>query len=344
MTFTSKLRLLPILITVFGSNFVYGSIGVYSLTKGFSEPVPLQQMFEGWRQTGIGTKAQGRQRLGVIWVLDKQFVNAYFSAMGIEKRWDYHLRFSKDTARFYSLLERQGLSEGRYPLRLSVNAVEANALFFQNQLVSPWGILTTRLNLLDGLAVQAGQLKGVGEVLGDGQYSFEYDLDYQFSENKLLDARVNGASGNGYSLDVAFERPVFKSVVTLGASDLFYRMHWKAIGKSDGCLFRNRAQLEVCDRNYVQDSKSEFVQMLPAELYASVDTSLGSIRGELWDNEKYLTASYYIKPSLSLGYEFYHQGIQLAFKQNDMSSVSLMMDHYDASEARLVSLNAQYSW
>ncbi len=240
---------------------VSSAVYIDTYLYAFSEPVPNQQMIDGWDESGVGEYAQAKARLSLGAIVHPNW------SVGVQKRWDYHFLFTRDTARFYSLLENQDLTVGTYPLDLSVNGLESRALFLQyfiplsssvDVTITPYVIKPDR--------VQWGRLKGEGEVLPNGQYSFEYDLDYQYSRDALLERNAKNVEGWGHALDVALDVQVSEQVSAhIWMKDAFYSIYWQALDRSEGCLFRSRSQLEVCDQNFVRDSVDSGVQTLPME-------------------------------------------------------------------------------
>lgn len=321
-------------------------VGAYTHLEGYSEPVPIQQMIDGWEETGVGEVAQAKARIGLGAITYVRFWD-YLSLdeFGLERRWDYHLEFSRDTARFYSILENQGLAPGEYPLDLDVNAVEGRALYFKFKSVMPAGVLATaKLNVIEAHKFQNGSLKGVGEVLADESYSFEYDLDYQYSRNQLLNQSVSTSKAYGHSLDLDLEAHISSDwYLNAGVKDAFYNIYWKDVASSEGCLFRQRQNLTFCDQNFVQDSRKDFTQTLPSDAYANVRFRQFGVGIRKWGKETYLPVHVYFYPFV-IEHDIAHQSVAVQWKANEFREVSIGLDNIDVQQAKVWRLNLRYFW
>lgn len=333
-------RVVWLMVSILASMNGHAGWMVESQVRAYSEPVPMQQMLDGWSQSGRGELAQGRMRTRLGWL----FAGGYVQQVGVEKRADYHLKFSRDTARFYSLLEHQGLAAGDYPLDLSVNAMEGNAFYLESFIPLSLGVLTFRVNVIDGEKMQYGSLRGEGSVHDDGHYNFEYDLDYRYTKNVLTDTIADDVQGWGYSVDAKVSSSVYSGLLTLGVTDLFYRVHWEELGKSDGCLFRERAQLRYCDQNFVQDSTRRFVQYLPEEWFARFERHNAVLDWRLWDGEHYFMVSQKFLGRYRVGYEVVHGSVEAVFNIGQAQEVKVGLDHYDVSKSRVWTLGLRYIW
>ncbi len=341
------LRLRLLIAFAFAANVLVASanLGVYVDAKAISEPVAVQQMIEGWERSGVGERAQAKVRTGTAFKLNMPvYAGVVWSDIGVEKRWDYYLKFSRDTARFYGRLEAQSLDEGRYPLDLNVNGLEAKALYVTFSQAFGQANWYLRLNLLKGQAVQYGSLKGEGEVLADGGYSFEYDLDYQYSRDQLLKRQGEIENGYGYSIDAVFDL-LFSSGVglQLSVTDGLYQMHWQNVSRSEGCLFRQRVQLTHCDQNFVQDGRRDFVQALPAEYKVSLDYQSLSVGLQEWNGLHSLPLGWQFK-NITLQYDVFQQASSVKWQQGEYRAVSIGLDHYDPRQAKYWQLSLKYFW
>lgn len=230
--------------------------GVQSELDAWSEPVPVAQMIDGWRSTGTGQYAQGR-------FFSEFYMQADGWRMGWVNRKDYHLQFSRDTARFYGLLEQQELAPGSYPLDLTVNTLESRGVHFTRFIPLPFAELQLGISLLRPFAMNSGELTGLGDVSSSGQQGFEYNLDYRFSHNALLEQDAENTNGLAHALDARVDIPFANGGrLNFRADDVFYRVYWRQIGRSQGCIYQNRVALTVCQQNYVQDSEYAGEQLL----------------------------------------------------------------------------------
>lgn len=255
-------------------------IGAYTELDAWSEPVPVAQMLDGWRTRGEGQYAQGRWLAGI-------YVAQAGWQLGWFERKDYHLNFSRNTARFYALLENQQLPEGTYPLDLEVNTLESRGVRATYFIPLSFGELKVGASLLRPYATHQGSLTGLGEVNASGQQSFEYNIDYRFSRNALLEQNADNVRGFGHALDMHLNMPLAGGTVTLDADDVFYRVYWQQIGRSQGCIYQNRLVLTVCQQNYVQDSEYSGQQVLPGKYqlayrYPLVNSVALAMRVNVW--------------------------------------------------------------
>lgn len=322
------------------------SLGAYVELDGYSEPVPIDQMINGWQQSGTGEIAQAKARMGMAAKTYVRFWNHFsLDEIGLEKRWDYHLNFSRETARFYSVLEAQALAPGEYPLELDVNAMEGRALYLKFKSALPRGItLTAKLNLIETDTFQHGSLSGIGQVMENESYSFEYDLDYQYSRNQLLKHSVDTSKAYGHSVDLDVEAHVSTDwYFNAGVKDGFYRIHWQDVASSDGCLFRQRANLTHCDQNFVQDEKTDFTQTLPSDRYVNGRYRHLGVGLREWGEEVYVPVHLYFYP-YKFEYDVIHRSLDVQWKPNDYREVSIGLDNANVQQAKVWRLNVRYFW
>lgn len=218
---------------IFASHSVQAKqLGLDLETRVQSPAIPINELIDGWAESGQGQYAQGRAQFE-SWVrLDRGWT------LGYVKRADYHLAFTQQTSLFYSRLEDFDLEAGRYPLSLSVNALSAEGLFAQYFIpLSTKGRLSLKASVLQGSVVQLGTLRGEGEVFGDGSYEYQYDLDYYYDHNRLLNSPEEAVEGYGYSLDIGLEYSLGRHWSLEGEiKDWIYHMHWLNINRDEGCL------------------------------------------------------------------------------------------------------------
>ena len=319
--------------------------GAYFSAKALSEPVPVQQMIEGWQQAGVGEQAQAKARAGVAFKWDKPLAGGVvLNDVGVEKRWDYYLAFTRDTARFYSRLESQTLDVGRYPLDLDVNALESRALYATFSQVYGAARWSLRVNGLKAQTLQYGSLKGEGEVLASGEYSFEYDLDYQYSHDHLLNRSGNLGGGYGYSLDAQFEFRFASGLgLTAAVEDGVHRIFWQDVSRSEGCLFRQREQLNVCQQNFVQDSQRDFVQTLPAEYQLRLDYQSVYVALHEWNGQYFFPVAWRYK-NVTAQYDSIQQVVGVSWSRGEYALLSLGLDNPNPAQAKVWQLALKYFW
>lgn len=240
------------------------ALGIKTELDAYSEPVPVQQMLAGWQQGGVGEYAQGR------WI-SEVYLREPAWQMGWVSRKDYHLAFSRDTARFYSKLENQQLGPGSYPLDLRVNTLESQGLKFIRFIPLSFGQLSVGGALLRPYAMHQGSLSGLGEVSASGAQGFEYNLDYRYSHNALLEQDAENTNGLAHAFEMHLDIPLQGGrQLSLQADDVFYRVYWRQIGRSQGCIYKNRVTLSVCEQNFVRDSQYSGTQDLPGKYQLTV--------------------------------------------------------------------------
>jgi hypothetical protein len=244
-------------------------LGIKTELDAYSEPVPVLQMIDGWQQGGVGQYAQGR------WVSELYLRDATWQ-FGWVSRKDYYLRFSRDTARFYHKLENQQLEAGQYPLDLEVNTLESRGFNASHFIPLSFGGLSLGLSVLRPYAMHQGSLSGIGEVSSSGIQSFEYNLDYRYSRHALLEQDADNTNGLAHAFAVHLEIPFAHSKLNLLADDVFYRVYWRQIGRSQGCIYQNRISLSVCEQNFVQDTEDTGVQILPGKYQLNYEQNVTS--------------------------------------------------------------------
>ena len=200
--------------------------GVYIDTDlfAYSEPVTIKGAYNNWSGPfrGGGTAfTHNRVETGVTY---KTW------SLGILKRYDYEMEFSPDTAEFaYRVENKQPLEVGRtYHLDLKARHSYSDGVRLSHQyqptsnLQLMWGV-----SYLQGRTLTEGVLKGTVTALAEGDYDFEFDVDYLYSEDVLFDRAVQGPQGEGYSVDLNIDwQPLDDLTTSLTIKDLYGRIYW----------------------------------------------------------------------------------------------------------------------
>ena len=193
----------------------------------YSETVSIESTLHGWKGDDFHS---GKRQWSWNWV--ELGVQYQHWGLGLVKRYDYDLRFSKETSEFYWLVaNKKDLSTGtQYDIDLQVNVLHSSGIR-----LSYFNSIKNFFNYRIGLAyLQAdymldGQLKG--NATADSESSLDYDfdanLDYHYIEDDLFDRVVDKPKGKGFALDVEFSYQVTPNIHwQFQVRDLLTRIYW----------------------------------------------------------------------------------------------------------------------
>ena len=193
-------------------------------TFTYSEPYSIQHALNGGEEPFTGGDTVLTHNWGEIGVSYKGI------GIGYLQRYDYDLLFSEDTAEFNHLItNKEPLPEGRtYDLRLEARnyRTEGVRLSYDFNLFKK-----LRINLggayLKGLYLTEGQAQGYATVLNEGDYDFQFDVDYYYSKDFLFDRSVEQPQGYGYSLDFYIDWEILRGFnLKLRGIDVLGELYW----------------------------------------------------------------------------------------------------------------------
>lgn len=208
---------------------------------GFAEPVPIFHYAEDW-QAELDGGADGflyqRYRLGLR--------TARYEFARISQR-IYEVEPSRDTARLYHRVKNElGFAPGeRFDLDLRVRHVAMHGIQFGRRFDVLEGrfTFTPALNLWRANSLLDGRIRGTAVAQTDSRFKYQLALDYFYTEDKLLDRRVDRPHGSGASLDLAARYQINAWYVRAEAQDLLGRLQWhdapftSGLAKSDNREF-----------------------------------------------------------------------------------------------------------
>lgn len=239
----------------------------------YSKPIAIASMLGEWNppfKGGDKALTYNKAEIGVIgngWQL------------GIFKRYDYSLEFSRQTAELYYLTENHlPLEAGKeYPLRIEARHQLSRGLRlgFQRKLV-PALKVGLAASYLQGQAFIDGNLKGSAQVTTEKDYDFQFDTEYAYSRDVLFGRHANAPRGSGYSLDIKLDwQPNARFAGQLAIVDLMAKIYWQ---DAPYTIATASSATKTYDENgYVRykpaisgfESNKNFVQTLPRKIFLS---------------------------------------------------------------------------
>ena len=317
--------------------------GLYFDAKLSSPAVKLDHLFDDWNATSKGEYAYGQLKVGTWFQLNE------YLTLGIEQRKYHFLDFTYETALFYGQLENQNIPIGDYPLNLSVNSSNSNAVFVRYFMpVNEAFTASVAAYLLKGSYGQIGELSGLGSVSesGDGSeiYTYEYSLNYLYDRNELFEHNAPGSSGYGHSFDLFLEYQVTENIsVNLSVEDLFHRMYWNPINRDSGCFSRLATIGQSCLLN---TSLMRFNQSLPESKALSVSYAVNEYNlsvlalDQSYHKELWFAAGWNI---YGVAYDQYNESYKLTY-ESDHLTVKWSFDDYDLNNANNWQVTLAANW
>lgn len=204
-----------------------GEIQPYTIVQSinYSQPVSVAALFGDWHPPfngGDTALTYNKAEAGVTWD-DWQ--------LGLFKRNDYRLEFSRDMADFYFRTKnRLPLDTGRtYYLRIRAQQQVSHGLRlgYRHQFES--GIfLGVAGAWLQGDALTDGHLDGQASAISATDYDFQFDTNYVYSRDVLFERDVNAPQGDGYSVDINLRWTLNEYFAAqLEVTDLAGEIRWK---------------------------------------------------------------------------------------------------------------------
>ncbi len=328
-----------------GSSIACGAniaqLHVYSSAIAVSPVIAVDKFDSNWAAAGRGTYAQAKARTGIEYYLNNTW------SLGVEKRLDYLLHFSKQTAQFYKKLENSGLPKGIYPLWLSVNAVTSTSLFAQYVIPLPNGFeFKLKGHVLQPEQVQYGQFTGEGSVAEDDSFDYSYNLNYSYDNNKLVNGSNLAVSGWGHSFDLQLTAEL-QDGFSMRATwqDVWHRIYWAAINHDNGCLAKTGSSSDAdC---FVKESRITQTQAIPvsSELHLEKSFKSGlSIYTHLNQWARYDSVLLGVKQSdLNLGLDILNRAIHLSY-ESDMVRLKLASDQLALSKSKYLQVSLDINW
>lgn len=242
----------------------------------YSETVSIESTLDSWK--GDDFESGERQ-----WTWNWLEVGVQYEhwAVGLVQRYDYDVRFSKQTAEFFWLTKnKKDLPVGKtYALDLQANAIHSSGIRF-----SFVDNLTDTFNYRLGLSyLQAnysldGQIEGDATAISDSDYDYQGSIDYAYTEDHLFDRNVQEPTGKGFSLDFMFNYQVTPELHwQLQVRDLFARLYWDSSPYTQGYVTSDRKEYD--ENGYVsidpvlqgyEGIKSTYIQTLQPRWYSKV--------------------------------------------------------------------------
>ncbi len=322
-----------------------GALHVYSNIVLASPVISIEKIESDWANIHSARYIQAKARLGSQFYLkhgSKQVVS-----FGIESRFDYLLHFDPQSAYFYQKLENQNIQAGTYDLNIDINSVWSHGFFAQYFIpLSYFGQLhafSMTAHILKPKKVQQGELLGSGQVNANESFTYGYQLDYLYDENRLTESLANDVSGWGHSFDFIYEynnEEGFSARVAM--EDVFYTYYWQSVNQDVGCLSRPIAA--TC---FVKTVVHSAVQKLPYTVVASLTQRLNSnaafrLNATQWSRFKSLTLGGSWK-EWGLEQDVLNDITQLSY-ESDMVRLKLATDKVNLSQAKHWQLALDIVW
>lgn len=204
--------------------------------------------------------------------------------LGIFKRYDHFLEFSRDTSEIFYLTENHlPLEAGKeYILRIKARHQISRGLRlgYKNRVTASLsaGIAAS---YLQGQALTDGSINGNAIAISDKDYDFQFDANYAYSRDVLFNRDVSAPQGNGYSLDLMLQwRPSERFAGQLNIIDLMGKIYWKdtpyttATASSDNKTYDENGYVRYKPVISGHESNKDFIQALPRKVFISTQYQL----------------------------------------------------------------------
>lgn len=338
-----------VFIVLFSKQSLAAGVQLYSDVYLLSPVTQISKVEDGWEPKGTGSYMQAKARLGSRLALTDNW------SVGVHKRLDYLVHFDQATSDFYSAIENNELPAGQYPLHLRVNAIRSHG-FEVSRIIPLSSIvpftndsdLVIRSSLLSGNRVQDGLLTGAGAVAENGDISYQYNLDYFYDEQRLLDSEEVEVNGWGHSFDVHWKGIFARGYsVSLELNDLFYRMYWQELDHDAGCLVRPLSVNPACS---VAVQPRDHRQVLPSHTRGQISKRFEgqgfsgdlSLEAEYWSRYDAVWVSW-AQSDFMLGFEVQNQIYRLGY-ESAWLKVKYQFDHLVPKSAHFGRLSMSLYW
>jgi hypothetical protein len=238
-----------------------------------AQPVPIQDYLKDWDaplKKNADALTRNRVETGVRY---GNWRVAYVQSF------DYELKASRETAAFYhQVRNRIPFASGqRFALDLDPYHLRRQGL----RLAHRWQLgpvaVEPAVNLLQGIKLIDGRVRGLVTTQGGGNYDYEAAVDYTYSEDDLFDREVAAPSGKGLSLDLNLAwTPAPGWLLRAEMTDLLGEMHWRdaprtlAIASSDNKEFDEQGFVRYRPALSGREFNQDFTQRIrpQAQLFA----------------------------------------------------------------------------
>lgn len=273
------LRILGFLAPCLAPTAQAADFGLYSRAESFtfSEPVSVYQFINDWEDD---------LESGQLAFTYNRFEIGFFSGgfrIGYLVRYDYRLKFSGDTARFYHEERKDQSRDQARVYRIDLDGYHQRsrglALHYDWQPHASLRI-TPSLSLLQADAVVDGRLSGQIHSQGEDILSANLNADYRYERDFLLGRELEDSDfdGQGYALDLAIHwQPGDHWHLWLQTHDLFGRIHWNELPRTQARVDTEPERVEDPFQRYRQaaiqglETERDFVQRLPTRLEAGAE-------------------------------------------------------------------------
>ncbi|UVW35722.1 hypothetical protein NYF23_03690 [SAR92 clade bacterium H455] len=276
------------------------------------------------------------------------------------ERYDYYLKFNPDTA---ELIQRDKNNlpldrERKYELDISANHLHARgikaAYYFR-----PAESFTLKLsgNLLYGSALLEGNIKGLLSTHNDDSFLLQATIDYDYSDDVLLNRQVDDPSGIGVSFDVAFDWELSeKMVLNARFDDLVNRIFWRnapytlADGTSATTHFDENGLLVVHPSLSGVEAERKHLQRLPVHTTLTGYYKMGPGVSLIVSAKRLMAATlpaigYQLKLKdksfFSLQYGLKNQALGLTYERENLS-INLVSNALSFKDANTIGLSLFY--
>ena len=339
--------------------------GPYARTQAWAlaEPVPVKQYAEDWQ----GRLKGGSDGLALLeaetgWQADGWVVGWVWQRQ-------YAIRASRDTAVLYHLSKNDASAPANreFILDLRANTYEARGLRLGRVLVNEplpgWRLdWTPSLVIWRGDLHEDGRLTGAATSNASGALSYSADLAHFYSEDPLLDRRIERPDGRGASLNLQARLSIHEQwMLDLQVRNLLGRLWWSQAPYTLGELRSDTRQTDNQGNVNFRPSLSGFEgqeshrQRLPLHAEVRAQRVLGhwggthhaelgvtqSDIGRYWDFGWGLTRGEWQAGLRYIPQASHALGLRLGWRQLQLDWAA---DHWRWERAHHVQLNLSLAW
>ena len=277
-------------------------------------------------------------------------------------RYDFDLRFSKDTAELYWLSTNKiGLpTDHQYQIALTANAINASGLRIMTSRALGKAVhYKVGLSLLKAHYLLDGNSTGLASINSESDYDLDLAVNYHYSEDSLFDRKAAQPQGKGFAIDASFDYQITPTAaVSVQVRDLLAGIYWN---QSPYTLGRANTDRKEYDENgYVkikptlsgfEGTDKQYRQRLKARWHARFNhrykSSLGSVLQYRYQYGRNLfgfgAAFYKGESEFSLSYWPLHRALEVSGQHHKLR-LSLTADQLSSSELRSLWLNTAYAY
>lgn len=256
---------------------------LFSSLKSFtySDNIPIEQMINSLEGSKVGNSeyafTHNQLDIGVAY-------GAF--EFSVFNRYDYYLKYSADTARLFYLENNDlPIERGRsYSIDLSANELLSKGFAVAYSFESGRGIKSKiKASYLRAQRTTNGRLWGdlAESETGSTPFSGNINLDYSYTEDKLLSRPQEDFVASGVTIDFAAEGQFSEGFYwQLSAKDLFSAIYWeditytKAKATSDIIRFDDDGRIDTIPTLSGIESYRNDVQRLPIQIDLSLAQTL----------------------------------------------------------------------